>query len=359
MPPTPDQIKKAAARAAREYGGEQVILFGSQAHGTAGPHSDVDLLVLTPTNGSDSGRPPWRLKRLPRQSEIGQLLGKTPVHILLMSRADAEDARGRPGVIGGVAVEHGLTVHCEPGTTPLETGTVYWKMPGGGMVRKTQFRPDEAERLARRSAGFLRSAEPEHAAEPDYACILLQKAGEHMLKSLITAKGEQFEHTHNLNKLWDAAEKAGVDFGVERDREAFTELSLYAGELEYSAEPPNRPAAETLKNTLPTIRGIVEKGRRELSRTIRDTRAKLARTEHQAIGISGPTTSKSGDRSAKPTASHPRTGEPIELRPGNPENLKAGGGGDTSELPKAEEHDTKEGPEPDRAKPLTPSGHGR
>ena len=41
-------IQKFAAEMAREFLPEKVILFGSYATGTAGPESDVDLLVVMP-----------------------------------------------------------------------------------------------------------------------------------------------------------------------------------------------------------------------------------------------------------------------------------------------------------------------
>ncbi len=42
------EIERFAAEIAREFAPEQVILFGSYAKGTAGPESDVDLLVVMP-----------------------------------------------------------------------------------------------------------------------------------------------------------------------------------------------------------------------------------------------------------------------------------------------------------------------
>jgi predicted nucleotidyltransferase len=44
----PDLIDEAARRIAEAAPGARVILFGSQAHGDAGPDSDVDLLVVEP-----------------------------------------------------------------------------------------------------------------------------------------------------------------------------------------------------------------------------------------------------------------------------------------------------------------------
>jgi uncharacterized protein len=42
------EIQRFATQIAREFAPEQVILFGSHARGTAGPDSDVDLLVIMP-----------------------------------------------------------------------------------------------------------------------------------------------------------------------------------------------------------------------------------------------------------------------------------------------------------------------
>jgi predicted nucleotidyltransferase len=50
-----EQIRSLANRIAQEISPQRIILFGSHAHGRAGPDSDVDLLVVTdrPT-GSDA-----------------------------------------------------------------------------------------------------------------------------------------------------------------------------------------------------------------------------------------------------------------------------------------------------------------
>jgi predicted nucleotidyltransferase len=43
---TPRLIHSMVRRLVRQFDPEQIILFGSQARGTAGPDSDVDLLVV-------------------------------------------------------------------------------------------------------------------------------------------------------------------------------------------------------------------------------------------------------------------------------------------------------------------------
>jgi uncharacterized protein len=45
-------IRRMVKRIVQEFDPEQVILFGSQARGDAGPDSDVDLLVVMNVKGS-------------------------------------------------------------------------------------------------------------------------------------------------------------------------------------------------------------------------------------------------------------------------------------------------------------------
>lgn len=44
-------IEAFASRIAEAYRPQRIVLFGSHATGTAGPHSDVDLLVVMPDDG--------------------------------------------------------------------------------------------------------------------------------------------------------------------------------------------------------------------------------------------------------------------------------------------------------------------
>ena len=46
------QIERMVKRIVRKFHPEQIILFGSQARGDAGPDSDVDLLIVMPVEGS-------------------------------------------------------------------------------------------------------------------------------------------------------------------------------------------------------------------------------------------------------------------------------------------------------------------
>jgi uncharacterized protein len=50
--PAQRQIQEIVNRIIERFHPEQIILFGSQARGDAGPDSDVDLLVVMPVEGS-------------------------------------------------------------------------------------------------------------------------------------------------------------------------------------------------------------------------------------------------------------------------------------------------------------------
>lgn len=65
------QIERLVERIVKIFSPEQIILFGSQARGDAGPDSDIDLLVVMPVEGS------VREKRL----EIGLALPDLPIHV--------------------------------------------------------------------------------------------------------------------------------------------------------------------------------------------------------------------------------------------------------------------------------------
>ncbi len=53
---TRQAIDAMVQRLVERFDSDQIILFGSQARGTAGPGSDVDLLVIMPLTGSKRAR---------------------------------------------------------------------------------------------------------------------------------------------------------------------------------------------------------------------------------------------------------------------------------------------------------------
>ena len=51
-PAVREEIAEMVRRIVERFNPEKIILFGSYARGTAGPDSDVDLLVIMPVSGS-------------------------------------------------------------------------------------------------------------------------------------------------------------------------------------------------------------------------------------------------------------------------------------------------------------------
>jgi predicted nucleotidyltransferase len=70
-------IEQLADRIVREFRPEKVILFGSHARGTAGPDSDVDLLVVMPFTGNPFWKSVEILNRIDAQSSL-DLLARRP-----------------------------------------------------------------------------------------------------------------------------------------------------------------------------------------------------------------------------------------------------------------------------------------
>src|SRR5438552_8340982 len=84
-------IRRIVKRIVQEFDPEQVILFGSQARGDAGPDSDVDLLVVMDVKGS----------RLDKRVEIRGALREflVPMDILVTT---PEDFAWRKDVVGTI-----------------------------------------------------------------------------------------------------------------------------------------------------------------------------------------------------------------------------------------------------------------
>lgn len=82
---------------------EKIILFGSHARGDAGPHSDVDLLVVMPFSGS----------KLEKQVEIRLALRNihTPKDIVVTSPEDFQWRKEIPGTIERPAAREGKVLY--------------------------------------------------------------------------------------------------------------------------------------------------------------------------------------------------------------------------------------------------------
>lgn len=97
------QIRKMVNRIVSRFQPERIILFGSHARGTAGPDSDVDLLVVMPVKGSKSEK----------EIEIGVALHdmRLPMDIIVTTPEAFEWRRKIPGTIERPAALEGKVLY--------------------------------------------------------------------------------------------------------------------------------------------------------------------------------------------------------------------------------------------------------
>ena len=97
------EIRRVAERIGRQADAEQVILFGSYARGEETEHSDVDLLVIAPSD----------LPRVKRSRALYQLLRPYPFAMDLVVYTPDEVKRGQESTLSFVStvMREGKTVY--------------------------------------------------------------------------------------------------------------------------------------------------------------------------------------------------------------------------------------------------------
>ncbi|MBI5740566.1 MAG: nucleotidyltransferase domain-containing protein [Nitrospirae bacterium] len=84
-------IREMVKRIVAQFNPEKIILFGSHARGTAGPDSDVDLLVVMPVSGSK------RRARLEIQTALHDIMIATDVIV-----SDPAEFEWRKDIVGTI-----------------------------------------------------------------------------------------------------------------------------------------------------------------------------------------------------------------------------------------------------------------
>lgn len=96
-------IAAMVERLVTRFAPEQIILFGSQASGTAAPGSDVDLLVIMPVAGSK------REKRVEMRMALDDIL--VPMDVLVTTPEEVARERDLVGSIIRPALREGKLLY--------------------------------------------------------------------------------------------------------------------------------------------------------------------------------------------------------------------------------------------------------
>ncbi len=106
---TPALIDRMVRGIVKKYHPQQVILFGSQARGDAGPDSDVDLLVVMDFEGSafDKGLEVHQAVRAIRDARV-------PVDVIVTRPSDFAWRKDIVGAIEWPATREGKVLYARP-----------------------------------------------------------------------------------------------------------------------------------------------------------------------------------------------------------------------------------------------------
>ena len=99
----PQQIDLMVKRLVERFDPDQIILFGSHARGTAGPDSDVDLLVVMPVSG------PKRQKQIEMRVALHDIA--VPKDIILVTPEQVAQRRNIVGTIIRPALREGKVLY--------------------------------------------------------------------------------------------------------------------------------------------------------------------------------------------------------------------------------------------------------
>ena len=99
----PTTIHEAVDRLVSRFGPERIILFGSEARGTADEHSDVDLLVICRIDGS-------RRKLMVEMDRALSGLGFAR-DVIVITPEEFERDKGIPGTVARPASQEGKVLY--------------------------------------------------------------------------------------------------------------------------------------------------------------------------------------------------------------------------------------------------------
>ena len=181
-----------------EQGAYGAWLFGSQARGTADAESDIDLIVVQP---SDEPRP---MRRLAYSEAVAAAGGAVDLLVYTPEELEALKAQERPFVINALMEAkqvHAGTAWAEALERELEElrGGAAWSGPASPAKAR-----EEAERWlnqAENDLGFARLALRERYF--NQVCFISQQAAEKAVKAIVYGSGERLVRGHSIVELVD------------------------------------------------------------------------------------------------------------------------------------------------------------
>jgi predicted nucleotidyltransferase len=96
-------IHEMVERIAQKFNPDKIILFGSYARGTAGPDSDIDLLVVIPVNGSK--------RKLAMEIDMAISDRKVPVDLIVIRPEEIDRFMHMVGTIIRPAIREGVVLY--------------------------------------------------------------------------------------------------------------------------------------------------------------------------------------------------------------------------------------------------------
>ncbi len=262
--PDAEELRAAVETVVARLHPDQIILFGSGARGELSEHSDLDLLVIKEPDRGD-GEQHHRLTCRETRREID---------VFVSSGSQAAAGREYAGNVRGRALETGRTLYTRTGFRPIETGPTY-VLDGTERVRvqRTRYKPDRAYSfLARAERKWGIAGEPRR--HPADRCENLQASMEQALKGLIIAQGRHIERKHDLNALWDDAERDGGRIAAARNEPDLNKLSLYAGIYQYE-DPTDGTPETTWDATRTTGADVLAHARSRIPALVNETKERL------------------------------------------------------------------------------------
>lgn len=254
-PPPLRRLRAAAEYVIRETEGEQIILFGSAGRGEFGKHSDFDFFVLK--RGHGPGRKARGFSRLthPDTGDRIDVLFEEPDRI--------PTARWNAGTVEARVFACGRTIHTAAGRRTIPTLRDQGISPRDLMtsVKKGMFRPDKAFDLIRSAEGLLEDAD--HAVRPsrqdwDNGCQHVQSGTEKALKSVLVARGVEFEYRHEIDRLAAAVTAIGETVPLPEDPDSglLREISDYGKGGRYDRDQRTADPEGLFKAFRPIAGGI-------------------------------------------------------------------------------------------------------